>query len=188
MSLDPYWLHLFILLVIAGAAYVAHVRTLRLRACYGLYRVRDAFVLLVARGVLQEDSRVFQHYYGRISQLLDDAPNVGIDDMLETIFRRGAPADFDKTLARAANQAKKMASDPAMNEPAVRQAVADYYVAIRAVILSHSSVLKLAYVVSRHLLGQAIVTRARAIVPGQISRGLSAVEYAETEASEFRPA
>lgn len=188
MRLDPFWLHFaFVVLIVIGA-YFWHMKTQRLQACYNLYQVRDALVLLVARGVLPEDSRVFKHYYERINILLAVAPKVGIDDMLEQIFNKVSPEEFDATLNAARRQAKQMEADPLMKHDDVRQVVADYYIAIRALILSHSSLLKAAYVVSRHLSHAAVARGGRPPMPSRIARGLDAVEYAEDEASAFRPA
>lgn len=188
MKLDLFWLHFIIVLGIVLVAYIMNVRTMRLRACYNMYRVRDAFVLLVAQDVIPESSEVFKHYYGNINRLLRDAPKVGLDDMLATIFQRVKGAEFDRALAVARDKAKRMASDPLMKNDQVRQVVADYYVALRGMMLSHSSLLKLAYIVSRHLLAPAVARRLGGFVPGRIERGLQAVDYAEVEAKEFRPA
>lgn len=167
----------------AGVAYIVYMRTMRMKACFDLYRVRDRFILLVAKDILPEDSRVFVHYCGRIDRLLEAAPNVGIDDMLASIFRHVPNGQFDQTLEHARVQAQRMLADPLMQNPDVRAAVADYYRAIRAMLLSHSSVLKVIYLLS-HRYATSLQFR---LVRGEVRRGLKAADYADREAAQFKP-
>src|SRR5690606_107907 len=94
---------------------------------------------------------------------------------------------FERALARAREKAKRMSEDPLLQNDEVRQVVSDYFRALRSMILSHSSFLKLAYVLSRHVMAPAMSRRLAAVVPRRIKQGLRVVDYAEYEASEFRP-
>ncbi|CAI06123.1 hypothetical protein ebA5 [Aromatoleum aromaticum EbN1] len=177
-------IHAAIVGVTVVVAYVLHMRTMRMKACFNLFRVRDRFVLLVAKDILPEDSRVFVHYYGRINKLLCDAPKVGIDDMLATIFRHVPNGEFDQALERARSQSQKMLADPLMQNDEVRAAVADYYRAIRAMLLSHSSILKVIYLLSHRF----ATSLHSGWIGGEVSRGLKAADYADEEAALFKPA
>lgn len=68
--------------------------------------------------------------YVRINQLLQSAPNVGIDDILAAMFRKMSPEEFDEVIARARQQSKWMLADPAMRNDEVRDVVADCYRAL----------------------------------------------------------
>lgn len=182
---DILLLHGAVLFFVVIAAYVLHMRTVRMKASFNLYRVRDRFVLLVAKGVLPEESRAFKHYYGRINGLLTAAPNVGLDDILETIFRKMKPGEFDAVLSKAREQAKQMLEDPVMQRADVRDVVADYYRALNMMILSHSSIVRVLYLLS-HRFATTVVPNG--ILCGQVRRGLEAADYAAEEAKTFKPA
>lgn len=184
-ALDIMILHGVIVAVVSIAAYVLHMRTMRLKAGFNLYRVRDRFVLLVANGVLPEDSRVFRHYYGRINGLLESAPNVGLDDILEAMFRKMKPGEFDQVLSKAREQARQMLADPIMQRADVRDVVADYYRAINLMILSHSSIVRVLYLLSHRFATRMV---AAGVLSGKVRRGLEAADYADEEARTFKPA
>jgi hypothetical protein len=185
MNTDVFWLHAGVLLVALIVGYFMQVRIVRTRACFNLYRVRDRFVLLVAKDLLPQDSKVFVHYYGRINRLLQDAPNIGLDDVLAKAFYHFRPEEFDQMLEIARRQADKMAADPLFQDPEVRAAVADYYAALRITMLAHSSMLRVAYLLSRWIVGHAKERCAAHFIPPEVNRALQAVTYADREAEEF---
>lgn len=181
--IDVFLLHAGVIALALLVAYVLHLRNLRMKASFNLYRIRDKFVLLVATGVLPEDSRVFKHYYGRINNLLQEAPNVGLDNMLDTIFNKVRPGEFDRAVEKARDQAKKMHEDPLLQNVEVRAAVADYYSAISAMILAHSSMLRLVYILSKRFAHSFLSD----YLSGRFRRGLKAVDYANAEAKLYKP-
>jgi hypothetical protein len=187
MALDIFWIHFIVLFVVFTGAYFMHLKTLRLRARFNLYRVRDRFVLLVADDVLSEDSRLFLHYYGRINRMLHDKPS-GIDDILHMVFHKFKDGDFSRILSQARKQAEKLAADPAAKHPDVRAAAADYYAAVEMLILSHSSILRASWILSKHIAGKAVAKAFAPFAPPHLQRGWAAVGYTEAEARAFAPA
>lgn len=190
MHIDIFWLHAFVLAVALVVAYNIHIRTLRLKARFNLYRVRDRFVLLLAHeeSLLDEDNVVFVHYYGRINRLLQQEKPAGIDDLLQLFFHKFKDGEFQQILEQAKKQAAKIAAEPAANHQDVRSAIADYYAAMEMLILSHSSLLRAAWVISRHFAGAWLAKVAAPIAPDRIRRGWAAVDYAEQEAKIFQHA
>lgn len=176
MDYSVFAIHAAVLVVAIVIAYLFYIRTLRLQAKYRLYKVRDDFVYLVASDQLEEESRVFKHYYCRINALLQAAPSIGLDDILQRVFHEFKTSDqFERMLEQAKRQAEQLFKDPAFQNPSIREAVAEYYQAVRLLILSHSSYVRLAYVVTRCVLHVEVP-----ITP--VKHGLEAVDYAEREA------
>jgi hypothetical protein len=170
------------------AMYFVFRLTLRKKACFAMYAVRDDLVYLVASGKLDEDGRVFRHYYDRVNAILSAAPNIGLDNMLETIFTKWTtPQDFAGFLDQADKKAQRLFRDAAFNDAAVRCAVADYCSGVRNMILAHSSTLRILYVVVRHLAGSMRMAILRSL-PGEYGRALQAAEYANHEADLIRGA
>lgn len=178
MENSAFWIHAAVLAGAMVVAYAFYMRTLRLQAKYRLYKVRDDFVYLVASDQLEEDSRVFQHYYTRINSLLKAAPDVGIDDILQRVFHKFTPEQFEEMMVRARKQSEALFKDAAFKKTDVKEAVSEYYQAVRLMILAHSSYVRLAYVVT-----QCIFRVPAPDVPIQpVKHGLEAVNYAEQEA------
>lgn len=168
--------------------YVVFRATLRKKACFAMYAVRDDLVYLVASGKLDEDGHVFQHYYTRVNAILSAAPNIGLDNMLETIFTKWTtPQDFAEFLEQADQKAQRLFRDDAFNDAGVRCVIADYYSGVRNMILAHSSTLRMLYIVVRHLAGSMRKAFLRSL-PGEYGRALQAAEYANHEADIVRGA
>jgi len=185
MMFDVFWLHVMLLGMIVLVAYGMHMRTLRLRAGFNLYRIRDKLVLLVATDQLPEDSHLFKHYYGAVNGLLAAAPKVGFDDVLHTLFNKFDPENFQHAVSQAKKRAARLASDPLLNDPEVRQTVVEYYGAIRLMMFAHSSILRVAYLLSYRFIGGVCQDAIRRIAPPKIQRGLDAVNYAQVEERTF---
>lgn len=185
MTLDIFWLHAAILAVISVVTYRMHLGTLRLRARFNLFRVRDKFVMLVADGHLDEENLLFRHYYNRINGLLHQDKHVGIDDILQLIFRKFKDGDFERIVEKSSRKAAMLAADPAAKNHDVCLAVADYYRAIELLILSHSSVLRTGWILSQHIAGRVIARFFAPIAPSNVRRGWVAMNYAEKEAETF---
>lgn len=190
MNIDIFWLHALLLVGIMSGAWMMHQRTLRIKARFNLYRVRDKFVLLATAedAVIYEDSPLFVHYYGRINRLLQDDKPLGIDDILQMVFTKFKDGDFEKALSKAKEQARKLSEDPIAKHADVRDAIADYYAALETLILSNSSFLRLCLVISKHVAGAAITKALAPIAPKPLKRGWAAVDYAESEARIFQHA
>lgn len=182
MELNLFLLHFAILLFALTFAYFWSVRTLRLKASFNLYRIRDRFVFLVASDLLQEESEVFKHYYNRVNALLQTAPNVGIDDILQAVFHEFKNSkDFVSTMEKVKLRVKKLQESPEMKNPDVREAVAEFYKAVQMMVLSHSSIVRVTYIVSRKL-SKRLLSR---FPQGKVRRGLCTVEFAEFEEKAF---
>lgn len=176
MGNSVFWIHAAVLAAAFAVAYVFYMRTLRLQAKYRLYKVRDDFVYLVASGQIEEDSRVFGHYYARINALLKAAPSIGIDDILQRIFHDfKTPEQYEQMMVQASRQAEQLFKDPVFKNSDVKDAVSEYYQAVRLMILAHSSYVRLAYVMTRCVFHIDVPIRP-------VRHGLDAVDYAEKEA------
>lgn len=176
MSHSIFWTHAAVLCLAILTAYVFYMRTLRIQAKFSLYKVRDDFVYLVASEQIGEDCKVFQHYYSRINSLLAAAPSVGLDDILQLVFHTfKTKEEFDNMIRAANRQMEIIKRDPVFQNAAVREAVAEYYKAVRLLVLSHSSNVRIAYLVTKCLLHRDDV-----FVPiPVVKHGLDAVNYAE---------
>jgi len=162
--------------------YFFHMRNMRMKASFNLYRVRDRFVLLAAQGILHEDSRVYKYYYIKINELLRDAPKVGLDDMLEVMFRHVRPGAFDLALQKSRKAAEALQKDPlVLNNGEVREAIADYYSAIISMILAHSSVVRLLFVLSKRF----ACSVSSKLLNEESRRGLKVIDFADQEAKLF---
>lgn len=188
MQIDLFALHASILIGGMVIAYVVYMRTLRLQASFNLYRVRDAFVLLVAEERLTEEGVIFSNFYGRINALLAAAPQCGVDHILHSIFRDfGSAQEFAIMLKRARERDSELQSEPAMQEPPVRHAVSEYYRALRLMILSHSNVLRVLYLLFRIAMKFGWDRWFVRLLPGGVLRGIETIDYADTEAEAFAP-
>lgn len=113
-------------------------------ATYSLYAARDKFVLLVAEGVIAESDPVFEYYYPRINAILAEAPNIGINHVINAMLKSKS-SDIEKAIGIARAKAKEVNSSKSMEDARVKEAVRCYLEASKFMILSHSSLLKLIY-------------------------------------------
>lgn len=185
MTIDIFWLHALVLSVVIVVAYLLQLRNVRLRARFDLYRVRDRFVLLVADDILDETSMVFTYFYKRVNRLLADDKPLGLDGVLFVLFKNRKNGDFERALANTFREAEKIAAAPDAQSEAVRAVIADFYTAVRGIIISHSSILRLIYRLSQFAVGIAIEKVLLRIAPEQIQRGIAAIDYTEKEAHQF---
>jgi aspartate/methionine/tyrosine aminotransferase len=138
---------------------------------------------LVASDSLQEEGDVFKHYYNRVNALLQTAPNVGIDDILQAVFHDfNSSKNFISTMEKVKLRVKKLQDSPEMQIPEVREAVAEFYKAVQMMVLSHSSIVRVTYILSKKLSKKFW---SRLIPQGKFRRGLCTVEFAEFEAKAF---
>lgn len=185
MSFSPVWIIFATVLLGAFVGYLAAIQIRRKQACFAMYAVRDRFVLLVAEGTVPETSRVFRYHYRRINHLLQKAPKVGLDDVLTTISKQLTGPEFETALKKVREEAQEIASDPLMKDEHVRAAIAEYYAALRGMILAHSSLLNLLYLGSKLFLARACEKALSRLAPSAILGGLGAVKLAEREVREF---
>jgi len=181
-----FWLHAVIIAVAIAVAYSMYIKTLRIRSSFNLYRVRDQFVYLVASGVLEEDDPVFKYYYERINLLLKLSPNVGVDDILQTLMQqyKKSPEKFNEYVSKAKSKADRLSEEPSFQNVEVKAAVVAYFQAIKLLVLCHSSVLRLGYVVSHYLLGSCM-DHFKKLLPENLRHGVQIIEYADSETESF---
>jgi hypothetical protein len=117
----------------------------RKKACFKMYAVRDSLILLVAENKLNEDSKVFQYYYKRVNSLLAHAPNIGMDDVAQSLIKT-SNGDFEKALKKSENELKEILKLREVESPEVREVISQYYSVSRFMIFAHSNLLRLVYI------------------------------------------
>jgi hypothetical protein len=127
-------------------------RLRRRKATYSLFAVRDKFVLLAAKGELNEESHLFKYYYKRINMLLQAAPNIGLDDALKSFILKQSktPKDLASTMEKAMQEATKVLQSKELENDEIANAVKLYYSTNKEMILSHSSITRLLYYAISH--------------------------------------
>lgn len=187
--MNSYILHLSILFVVLVFGFWFYIDTLRVKAKFDLYKIRDQFIFHVASGKIKEDGKLFQFYYTAINSLLREAPNVGIDDIIQVI-----PRESDHLKKVRKDSISSIFSDPEMEDKDVRETVSCFFGAILLMILSHSSITRFFYIfairivapvmnrinhaVNNHVAAAAIAAVAALfIVPGVARRGLETINY-----------
>lgn len=118
----------------------------RKKMVFKMYAVRDDFILSVAKGQLTEDSKVFQYYYKRINLLLQEAPNIGVDDMIKKmmVLKKGGKStapNFEK----AQKEAESILKQKELEIDEVRTAVKNYYLVSNDMIFAHSSLTNMVF-------------------------------------------
>lgn len=176
---------IFILLGAVFALLFFHLRykTLQKVALYNLYAVRDDLICFVAEGKLSENSALFQYYYKRANLLLALAPNVGFDDAIDAFLDLQNDKDFEYSLKEAVCRADEML-ELVGNEPEeVGLVVANFYSTSKYIMLAHSSVLKMLYIL--YFKNNSAIKPSQLVTKGTYAK-LSAIRFADTEASRFR--
>lgn len=194
MSFTPYVLHIAVILIALIVALFVYMSSLRTKAKFDLYKVRDEFIYLVANGTLDENGKVFQYYYPKINNMLQDALMVAVDDLLHATFNHFSNmVEFRQSVDKAKNKFDELCRDPAFREKAVQQAASDYYSALQLMVLSHSGFTRVAYIFSSRFaafkiaspntkLAQRFAAVALAIcmiLPQTVQRGLGTIRFAE---------
>lgn len=142
---------IFVLAVIPFYFFLSHMKTKarRMRATFAMYDARDKFIYLVAEDVISESDPVFEYYYSRINAILLGAPEVGLDHIISGMLKAGA-YDHNKAIMKTNLKVRELSDSKSMDIPEVKEAVRGYFEASRAMILSHSSMLKICYLAIRH--------------------------------------
>ncbi|MFG0410086.1 hypothetical protein [Pseudomonas sp. FYR_11] len=127
-------------------------RLRRMKATYRLYAVRDNLVLLVSKDLLNEESALFKYYYKRINMLLQFAPNIGLDQAYKAFLflSNNKKASFDEALKKAQGEAESILKSKELEIDEVALTVQEYYSAYMEMVLSHSSLTRLAYYAAKH--------------------------------------
>lgn len=187
--MNAYSLHIVLLLLAILAAYFFYIDTLRIKAKFALYKVRDEFVYYVAAGKIKEESEFFEFFYTAINAMLKEAPNVGIDDII-SLIPAGRQSGLDK------HQKAKfdaIMTDQVMSDPEVGKTVACFFSAFLLMILSHSNKTRFFYIVALRVVAPimerinsqrvtaAAITMVSAlfIVPDVARRSLDTINYVE---------
>ncbi|MGY1490701.1 hypothetical protein ACW4YW_14945 [Methylobacillus pratensis] len=178
------FLNVAVLAVGLFVAYGMYIRVMRMKAFFYLYSVRDSLVLLVAKGVLDEDNKLFTHYYTRVNSVLRERPKTGIQDILESLFSqyKKSPQDFSNMLARARTQSQELLASAQEQDEEVKVVIENYYYGIKFLMLSHSSLLKLFYVLSKHvvrILPSAITSWGLKKLPKSLNHGFEVVQMVD---------
>lgn len=179
MELNAYYLHVAIFLSAVVYFYHKTVLAQRENASFKMYKVRDEFVYLVASDVMTETDPVFSYYYKRINSILAMAPNIGIDDVLHAMFNN--TSDIDKAIEKARKEAEKiMASSSAKNDD-VRRAMESYYVCINHMVLSHSSILRIIFILAKRFNPLKIALETLLPKNNSIHEAYKVMKYTEKE-------
>ncbi|ODC01217.1 hypothetical protein A3197_01660 [Candidatus Thiodiazotropha endoloripes] len=183
MEINDYLLHATLFSIAVIYIYSRYVAAQRENASFKMYEARDKFIYLVASGVVTETDPVFTYYYKRINRILSMAPDIGIDNILQAMLNN-KNRDLDKELERVKKEVDKILESKSAKKDEVKDAIENYYIGIQFMLLSHSSILKIAFIITRYLNPVTILFQ---FVPKNASiRGAYKVtEYAEKEVCEL---
>lgn len=176
---------IFILIgfLVASFLYYLKNKVSRKSASYKLYAVRDELICLVAENKLSENGRIFQYYYKRINILLEQAPNVGLDDAMHSFLYLNSSSSFEKSLEEAERRASEMLKLVEKESEEVSELIANYYMASKCMILAHSNIVRMIYILS---VKYALNNLIKNIVTKGTCQALKIVTFAEKEERQFR--
>lgn len=163
-------------------------RLRRTRATYELYAVKDRFILLVAKGVISEDSILFKHYYKRTNMLLQYAPNIGLDQAYKSFLFLNTKNKYTKTtfaeqLEKAKEETEKVLQSKELEIDSVSEAVEMYYSANMEMILAHSSITRFFYYALKHKLLNSKTLKSAA--PQRVQRAVKLLEFSGDEIDQI---
>jgi len=184
-----YLLSLSVLATFLIISYFIYLNTLRIKAKFALYKARDEFVYLVASGKIKEGDRFFKFFYSAINTMLREAPHVGLDDIIQVI-----PRESDHITKARKDSFRAILDDPVMADKEISNTVNCFFDALVLMILSHSSITRVFYVIAlkivapfikrfnsalNHRIAVAAIATVSAFVfiPGSARRGLDAINY-----------
>lgn len=179
MEINAYYLHTAIFLLAVVYFYHKFVLAQRENASFQMYKVRDEFIYLVASDIMTETDPVFSYYYKRINSILSMAPSIGIDDVLHAMFNN-AP-DLDRAIEKARKEADKIMSSPSAKNESVRCAIESYYMCIKYMVLSHSSMLRILFILAKRFNPLSVVLEKMLPKNNQISEAYRVMRYTENE-------
>jgi hypothetical protein len=145
--MDLFIIHVVIFLFFVIYFFNKNIETTRLKSLYNLYDIRDRLIYLVASDITDEKNKLFSYYYTRINHILKLTPNVGLDDLLDQLTRNST--SIESSIRKAKKELNEVLSDHLMENNEVKQIVEDYYNGVRTLVLSHSSLFKMGYILSK---------------------------------------
>lgn len=174
--------------IVVGVAFAILFRALKAKASqkaasYKLYAVRDELICLVAEGKLKEDGRIFRYYYERVNNILSLAPDVGLDNVMEAVFyiKTCRDRDLERQLENANKEVEKILELVKGEDESISKVIADFYAAMRSMILAHSSFSRLIYIVLKY--SPKLVSSR---LPSTARLRMKAVSFADCEEEKFR--
>jgi hypothetical protein len=179
MEINAYYLHVAIFMAAIVYFYHKFVLAQRENASFKMYKVRDEFVYLVASDVMTETDPVFSYYYKRINSILAMAPNIGIDDVLHAIFNNAS--DIDRAIEKTRKEVEKIMSSPSAQNEDVKRAMESYYICIKQMMLSHSSILRIIFILAKRFNPFKLALERLLPKNNSISEACKVMEYAERE-------
>ena len=181
--MDTLIIFLLIGLLFAIFIYYLKNKVIRKSASYKLYTFRDELICLVAENKLSENSRIFEYYYKRVNLLLEQAPNVGLDDAMHSFLYLQNSSSFEQSLAEAERRANEMLGLVENETEEVSELIANYYMASKYMILAHSSLVRMIYIFSvRYTLNNFL----KKVVNKATCETLKAISFADKEERQFR--
>ncbi|EHH2475277.1 hypothetical protein H8F06_11740 [Vibrio fluvialis] len=182
ISVSPIYLFSFLALTVLLFLYGLKRKAYQKQMMYKMYAVRDELVFLVAQDKIQENSRVFQYYYKRVNLLLQQAPNIGLDDMVNQLLssRKNSKLDLEQTK----QEVEELLKLKELECEEVRAVVQDYYEVSKDMILAHSSYINLLFVI--FVKGGLLKHYLKRFVPSNIKTTLQAVDFASREANNIK--
>lgn len=187
MSIDLFWLHAVVLGAVLVIVYFMHMKTVRLRARFQMYRVRDNLVLLVANGTLKEDGRIFPMFYKRVNSCLVDDHPMGMDDLVDVILRSHNGDTREELITEARRRLKEIQGDREAQNPEVRAVISGYYSALFSLLMAHSNVVRLLYKISHIAFLSALDELLVKSVPKRVRNEMATVDFVVSEAHAFAP-
>lgn len=185
MTISLIWVHAAVLAAVMVAAYFMHMKTVRLRARFQLYRVRDKLVLLASSGTLKEDGRIFSLFYKRVNACLGDDQPLGMDDLIHSILKNRDGRTLDELLAHAKQRVRLIQIDPEATSPEVRAVISDFYNAMGTLLMAHSNVVRLLYKLSQFAFLSAFEDFLMEAAPKHVREGMATVNFVVSEANTF---
>jgi hypothetical protein len=181
MEINAYLIHLSIFFIALVYYYYRYILAQRENASFELYKVRDELVYLVASDKMKETDAVFSYYYKRVNAILSMTPKVGIDDVLTALYNN--PKSFEKALKQSKKETEKILKTNLAQDNEVKKVIEAYYVGIKHLVLSHSSILKVIFIVTRQF--NPIKRLFEKVVSNDsvIREAYDVAEFAEQEAS-----
>jgi|GEM_PF-2060471 len=152
-----------ILFVIAlvGIATLPFIRALwksEVELCrFNMFAVRDNLVLLVAKGTLEKDSIIFQHYY----KMTNDVLRLTEKMHFEGLFQALAENKQSETQIDAYKKTiEKVHKDLKHENDEVREVITSYYAALIEMTLINSNLFSVVYVISKKVMKNSLQKKA----------------------------
>lgn len=167
------------------------VKAYRKSVVFKMFAVRDEFISLVAEEKISEKSEVFQYYYRRINGLLSAAPNVGVDDVLNSMFKaksENKESEFESSMEVARSEASKMLELIKDEDAEVGKAISSYYDVSKELIISHSSIPRMLSIFIIRVTALKLVgykSKLKGFVPNDIKNQVKVLDFANYEADKF---